>query len=238
MNRRARKRIARIQEMLEVARNIVAQHGLEALTIAKLAKELDAAVGALYRYFPSKDALLLSLQLHALEEFAETLESRVKSFQETLAQQGQNISQSPANALAQILLVMHFYLDDAKRAPSRSRLIHAFMSTYDPMLTEEGARQGGTLIQRILSHAGEGLRAMELPGKTKEELEQFTHTLWALTHSFTLFRKRDRVQPEHLQTEVLILSSKKWLFTGWGLSQETIEQAEQIFSDFQEQEDD
>jgi len=53
--------------------------GLEALTIARLAKVVDAVVGTLYRYFPSKDSLLLPLQLHALEEFAEALSSEFQN---------------------------------------------------------------------------------------------------------------------------------------------------------------
>ncbi|MFT7579966.1 MAG: AcrR family transcriptional regulator, partial [Myxococcota bacterium] len=61
MDRRAQRRETRKQEMLDAAMGIVLDEGIEALTIARIAARLDAAVGALYRYFPGKEALIVGL---------------------------------------------------------------------------------------------------------------------------------------------------------------------------------
>jgi AcrR family transcriptional regulator len=67
--RRERKRQARIDGILSTAMGLVMQEGLEACTIHRLAKELDLAVGALYRYFPSKGAIIAALELRVINDY-------------------------------------------------------------------------------------------------------------------------------------------------------------------------
>ena len=63
-----RKRAKRRREFLDAAARIVADEGFEALTMSRLAEHLDTVVSAVYRYFPSKGALLAELQrLDAME---------------------------------------------------------------------------------------------------------------------------------------------------------------------------
>jgi len=100
------------------------------------------------------------------------------------------------------------------------------------MLTEEGAKQGAQQIERIFTHVYEVLLAIELLGKSPEEQEQFTHTLWASAHSFTLFHKRDRIQPAHLQTQNLMPIAQKRLFMGWALQEEVIQKARLLLKQF------
>lgn len=47
-------------EILKVSRNLVASEGLNSLSIRKLAKECNVAVGSIYNYFSSKDDLMIS----------------------------------------------------------------------------------------------------------------------------------------------------------------------------------
>jgi len=56
-----------VAEILEGAREIALREGLEALTLQRLARELGYVPAALYRYFPSKDALLAELLGLAIE---------------------------------------------------------------------------------------------------------------------------------------------------------------------------
>ena len=55
---RARRRDANLARILDAAMELVAGGGLEALSMGRLAAAVDYTPGALYRYFPSKDALL------------------------------------------------------------------------------------------------------------------------------------------------------------------------------------
>ena len=47
------------EKILIFSREIVAEEGLNALSIRKLASRCDLAVGSIYNYFPSKDDLLI-----------------------------------------------------------------------------------------------------------------------------------------------------------------------------------
>lgn len=67
-----RKRVARKREHLRAAMRIVAADGLDALTMHRLAAEVDCAVATLYEYFASKRALVADLQVGAIEVLSES----------------------------------------------------------------------------------------------------------------------------------------------------------------------
>jgi len=57
------------EEFLDAAVEIIAKEGLGALTIAALAKRVNAPVGSVYHRFPSRDALLAEVWLNIIEAF-------------------------------------------------------------------------------------------------------------------------------------------------------------------------
>src|SRR4051812_45711991 len=72
LGRRERNRQARRSEYLRVAMGLVNGGGLEALTMQAMADELDAAVGTIYTYFPSKVALMAELQKESTDRLIES----------------------------------------------------------------------------------------------------------------------------------------------------------------------
>jgi AcrR family transcriptional regulator len=64
-----RKAYFKHEEFLDAAIQIIAEEGLGALTIAALAKRINAPVGSVYHRFPSRDALLAELWLNIMESF-------------------------------------------------------------------------------------------------------------------------------------------------------------------------
>ncbi len=70
--RRHRANLARI---LDAASALAFEEGLEALSIKRVADLADYTPGALYRYFPSKDALVVAIMVRALEQLTERLGS-------------------------------------------------------------------------------------------------------------------------------------------------------------------
>lgn len=67
MGKRERNRLARHSEYLQTALRIATEDGLEALTMQRLAAEVEAAIGTVYTYFPSKGALLAEVQREAID---------------------------------------------------------------------------------------------------------------------------------------------------------------------------
>src|SRR5437763_5036112 len=71
--KRARNQAARRQRVIEAAMALATEGGYDAVQMRDVAAQADVALGTLYRYFPSKDHLLLA----ALEEWAEDLRERL-----------------------------------------------------------------------------------------------------------------------------------------------------------------
>ena len=67
MGARERNRLARHSDYLRTALRIATEDGIQALTMQRLAAEVDAAIGTVYTYFPSKGALLAEVQREALD---------------------------------------------------------------------------------------------------------------------------------------------------------------------------
>jgi len=59
------------REILAVAREHLARHGAAALSLRSVARDLEMVPSALYRYFPSRDALLSALIQEAYESLAD-----------------------------------------------------------------------------------------------------------------------------------------------------------------------
>ena len=65
---RTRRREKTLRRILDTSRSLVASGGIDALTLGNVAKALDLTTAALYRYFPSKAALLSEVNRGAFQE--------------------------------------------------------------------------------------------------------------------------------------------------------------------------
>jgi AcrR family transcriptional regulator len=72
--RRARNQAVRRKRVIDAAMELAADGGYDAVQMRDVAERADVALGTLYRYFPSKDQLLVA----ALGEWATMLERRLK----------------------------------------------------------------------------------------------------------------------------------------------------------------
>lgn len=70
--RRQRNRAARHSQLVSAAGSIVAEKGLDGLTMGEVAERVDCAVGTIYTYFSSKSALLAALQVEAIRVLADS----------------------------------------------------------------------------------------------------------------------------------------------------------------------
>ena len=67
--RQLRKQERRKDEILNAATDLVTREGFDGFTMRKVARSLDCAVGAIYRYFPSKDHIISGLALQAIRAY-------------------------------------------------------------------------------------------------------------------------------------------------------------------------
>src|SRR3954453_12334092 len=72
---RALARPALTRATLERARVQLAAVGPAALSVRQIARDLEMASSAVYRYFPSRDALLTALLVQAFDDLGEAVEA-------------------------------------------------------------------------------------------------------------------------------------------------------------------
>ena len=68
--------LARQERMLEVASRLATEGGFDAVQMRAVAADADVALGTLYRYFPSKEHLLVSAMLRQIADLADRLAVR------------------------------------------------------------------------------------------------------------------------------------------------------------------
>lgn len=141
--RRARTRARRTDEIVRAALDIVRDEGFEALTTHALAKRIDVAVGALYRYFPSKSALLAELERRALGELGAHLK---RSLDES-----EGAFRSKGAALARLVLAGRSYGRFVKERPTEAGLISQMLA--DPRTLVPG-EEGSSLVATTMELLG------------------------------------------------------------------------------------
>ena len=132
--RRQRNRLARREQYLRAARRIVSDDGVERLTMQRMADDLDCAVGTIYTYFDSKDALLSELQRLAIERIIGSYRTLVDRIEPQLAEQAADAGEA---ALAQVLLGLRFWVSTAEVYPEESNLFRALTTRRTKMSPDE-----------------------------------------------------------------------------------------------------
>ncbi|HBP17722.1 MAG TPA: hypothetical protein DEA08_08010 [Planctomycetes bacterium] len=201
-----RRRAAKRERILDAARELVVEGGLDALTINGLARQLDYSPGALYRYFRSKEALIVALQVEAVETFRGLLQERLRSLSE-------------APPLARILAVVEVHRQLADVSPADYRLVSATIA--DPrQLVHDAEEQAASyaafagLIQQVSQTLLDAEQAEELG--PSDDPAQRAVLLLASHQGLLQLGKVSRYAPDLLDPRRLGDALVDGLLTGWG----------------------
>lgn len=150
LGRRERNRLARHRAFLDTALRIATDDGIHALTMQRLADEVDAAVGTVYTYFPSKGALVAEVQREAVDRITGSYLLLRPLIEERVADADPSIA-----ALAHLVGFARFCIDSLDTLPQEQRLLQQLIYDADQLVpTEEGARVLPTVL-RLLDLARE-----------------------------------------------------------------------------------
>ncbi len=197
LNRRQRKRLDRIDEILRAADGLVRHEGLDGLTMQTLAAEMDASVGAVYRYFPGKQALLAGLQVKAVQTLSRLLEQRIERGQDPLVRIELAFGSWRAFALAE---------------PSLFALVDRSLSDPSRVLDDEQAAQVRQAIDPILERCAALLQDAVQAGRLAPgDARVRAHVLWASVRGAHHLRKqRQGPDADLVQAEAI-----RALLRGW-----------------------
>lgn len=169
---RERRKAKTAQAVLDAALSIIAEHGLEALSIREIAQRIEYSPSGLYEYFASKDEILDALIAQGLMQLSKQIE-RVPPGQ-TAAQWLFEIVQAYlvfAREHAQLYLLMFGHVF----SPS------GLVTTLDQLDRNSAYGQLRVCIQT-------GIERGEFVISSGESIEHQIYSLWALMHGLATLR--------------------------------------------------
>ncbi len=221
MGKREDRREERQHQLLRSAMEILAEGGVGALTIPRLAKHMDASVGGLYRYFPSKEAIIVALQKRAIDAFSDLQASAIAE-----VERAGRSSPEPILRLARAIAAFDVLLDMAEEAPIEHTLLDTFLSAPQASLSDEKARDIDRHLRPVLERCRAELEGLADAGVLDpSDAMVKTHLMWAALHGLSHFRKRDRIQGPELQVRALSGPLIYALMRGWGAKPDDIASA-------------
>lgn len=212
---RARRHDANLQRILDAATQLVAESGLDALSMGKLAEAVDYTPGALYRYFGSKDALLSQLVAKILEDVG------------ALLARAERLLPPGAPPLARVFALVQGYRTFARLSPHRFGLLAMTMAEprvllREPEHAEPVVRVMIGAMQRLADALGAATEAGLLsPG----EIHERTICLFAMLQGLLQLQKQSRYAPAILDVDRLTVQGTRTLLIGWGAKARTVDAA-------------
>ncbi len=168
------------ESILQAAREIIAEKGVDGLSLRELARRIDYSPSGLYEYFSSKDDIVTAVRTEGLRLLRDYL-SRVPA---TLP---------PAERLLEMGLA---YLNFARAYPEHFRLIFVNLTANYTALMKTG--DGDSPYQILLQAVQMAIEAGEIKPQQNFAVEEIAFSLWSLVHGMAMLEQtylRD-VQPD------------------------------------------
>jgi len=216
--RRARNRLARHRAFLEAALRIATEEGLPALTMQRLAAEVDAAVGTVYTYFPSKGALVAEVQREVVDRLTASYLQLRPRIEDRVADAAPEVT-----ALAHLVGFARFMIDSVDALPQEQRLLQQLVADADELVpTEEGARVLPA-VARLLDLARQRFAvAGEVGALGPGDPMERTVVLAASLNGVLQLDKLARWDPDLLDARRLARALVDDLLAGWGARPEPL----------------
>ena len=167
--RKGRQRAEREHRITAAARLIAEGEGWSAVTIRRLAEEIEYSQPVLYSHFANRDAIVAAVAIEGFREIATALRQAARG------------STDRRQALETVALA---YLAFARRHPA----------LYEAMFTlPTGLRFAEAETHAELKEAFEALAAVVTPSST--DVEVATETFWAALHGLAELERSGRIRP-------------------------------------------
>ena len=204
---RAIRREQASERILDAAERILGAEGLEALTMQRLASELNLTVGAAYRYFPSKEAIVAALQRRVLLALASDLAAELEH--------------EIADPLERVARIARLYASLAARRPLHARLLSRMMGDPANLVDAESGAANTRVALEIGAIGVRELAAAREAGAlgVGSDIER-TLALFAALTGVAQTRKLERWNVPGLSADALADEVLRSLLVGWGADPE------------------
>jgi len=178
--RRELHRLARTREYLATALGIITTEGFGALTMQRLADECDSAIGAVYRYFPSKGALVAEIQREAVERLNTSYSVERAGLDVELGVVEVGGDDERAASLVRVVHLGRWFIGLGESAPQELRLLQMLVSEAQAVVpVEEGLRVVPS-VMRLLDQARQVIDAASATGALDDRDDAMSRVvIWA-----------------------------------------------------------
>lgn len=229
--RRSERREQTLKEVVDAALRLVDSSDFDGWTMQALAAELGFAVGALYRYFPSKDALLLAVQRRVLEQLSSDVSSALAFVDDpraSLSLSAQSLSAlSPqSHTLVRLLCAVGAYRALPGRRPPHFTMLARRLADPRPLVDTAAAVQHVPALLALFHPVAllfdDAVAAGALsPGHS----ERRVIALWGALHGVLQLNKMARFGLAAFDADALTDHLVHTLCLGWGADPDALDQA-------------
>ena len=212
---RAIRREALVVAMIDGAMDLVKEGGIEGLTLQKLAKSLGYVATAVYRYFPSKDALVAALQRTAIERIQKQFAADLSAREARETKEGRGLVAS--RDLSNLLAAAEIYLDLPETQPKSFYLVAVLLGDPQVYLSDEESLRTAPTLRALLGSISGLFDAAQSSGALDAgSADERTLAFWATLHGATCLEKARRVVPTLPSSKHIGMAAVKTLLRGWG----------------------
>lgn len=225
--RRFHKREAATRLFVDAALEALSRDGLAGLTVQRLAADTGYAVGALYRHFASKEALLIAVQSQVVADLDQDLASAL-AVAATVA--GDQPDADPGlDPLLALLTAGLTYERLAVRRPAHVALISHSLADPRPLVSLTDALPLLPPLLALLGRIRAPLAtAADLGTLRPDDPGRRTLLLWSTLHGVLMMRKLQRYAPANDLGEGLPLDAVTTLLQGWGAPPDLVSTARSL----------
>jgi AcrR family transcriptional regulator len=218
--RRAQSRVLRHRTYLRVALEIVTEEGLDALTMQRIAKEADAAVGTVYTYFPSKAALVAEVQREGIETLGRSYVLLHDRLERTLVDAAP-VPDDEA-ALTRLLGFVRFWIAAFDEYPQEAGLNAMLLAQPTMMEMEDAARVLPAALRLLDAARGCIVTCTETGALSEGDAFDRVITLAAATSGTIQVRSLQPLDPHVFDGGRLAQQLALDLLRGWGAPERTL----------------
>lgn len=222
--KRARRREETVARIVDAALVILTEEGFEALTMKRLAEELGYAPGAFYRYFRSKDELILAAQRRVLEGLAEDLRAADARVEGSLSR-SRSVSREAA-ALTRLVAAARVYETLATRRPAHFRLLGRWLGDPSPMVSVEAAAPVLPVLLEMFAAVPALFEAAAEAGALEPgPADRRAYVLWSGLQGVMQLRKLARFGIDAMRPDAMCEELYGSLLRGWGAEEPHLSEA-------------
>jgi AcrR family transcriptional regulator len=210
-----------VSEILDAAEELLLEGGPESMTIRAVAERVDMAVGALYRYFPSKESMLAGVGGRMLVTLASDLKESVKEIDKVRSDDGPEVA-----SLFALQWVSLRYYQRCLESYELYQLANMMLVEQRKLLNPE-ERLG--FMGEVFEFLGQVAELVSQAGEAKalqvdEPMEQAL-LLWSSQNGVLQLKKLGREDTEIVKPHQLQRQLVHTLLKGWGAKDSTLAQA-------------